>query len=79
MIPTSELSCCWPKAGKRTITLFHQIMPPRFFLKRVFQKDPIGRLRGDFEYSFGAFCVSSPQLGAFEVGNDLPHPENKFI
>jgi hypothetical protein len=54
-------------------------MPPRFFLKRVFQKDPIGRLQGAFEYSFGAFCVSSPQLGAFEVGNDLPHPENKFI
>jgi len=48
-------------------------------IKMSFQKMAVRELQGGFGYPFGAFLVSSPQLGAFGAGIVLPYPENKFI
>jgi hypothetical protein len=44
-----------------------------------FQKMAVRGLQGGLGCPFGAFFVSSPQLGAFKAGIVLPYPENKFI
>jgi len=48
-------------------------------IKMSFQKMAVRGLQGGLGCPFGAFFVSSPQLGAFKAGIVLPYPENKFI